>query len=360
MASSVAVFDEKLRNLGSESITYKARGRSTAQMRLQRIIQVISSGLKEAPGELRPPVSNREYRNGESGAEGSRAPSRDFLSGFGIDLNLRLGSSGEVLSWEDQVATTVEEAEGVSSVCSGVGGNGPKASGVGLSSSVESGDVSTIEKSPYEECDPKQAVKISENLAAKDDNRAGDENEVEVREVSGITNVEGKARRDGSNKERDRDEEAESSHERDSPTGISHKDEEAVPLEAGELDGKEKRKEEHGGGEGDYLHLLLDAVRHISGDFDDEPPPPLPSPREEEPEKTTTIVTERSEPEGEPEPSRSSRPVRKREWWQDFYGAFEEETAPIVRSKRGRNQILPSRYRDSVLDPWKPLSRQRR
>lgn len=31
---------------------------------------------------------------------------------------------------------------------------------------------------------------------------------------------------------------------------------------------------------------------------------------------------------------------------------YEEETAPVVRSKRGRNQKLPSRYRDSVLEPW--------
>ncbi|KAK8641377.1 hypothetical protein V6N13_010785 [Hibiscus sabdariffa] len=31
---------------------------------------------------------------------------------------------------------------------------------------------------------------------------------------------------------------------------------------------------------------------------------------------------------------------------------FEDTTPPVVRSKRGRSQVLPLRYRDSVLEPW--------
>lgn len=41
-------------------------------------------------------------------------------------------------------------------------------------------------------------------------------------------------------------------------------------------------------------------------------------------------------------------------WYADY-----EDTAPLVRSKRGRNQTLPLKFRDSVLEPWKRVSRQR-
>ncbi|KAL4334801.1 hypothetical protein GQ457_07G042490 [Hibiscus cannabinus] len=33
-------------------------------------------------------------------------------------------------------------------------------------------------------------------------------------------------------------------------------------------------------------------------------------------------------------------------------GEWEDRAAPVVRSKRGRSQVLPLRYRDSVLEPW--------
>ncbi|KAE8732633.1 putative HhH-GPD base excision DNA repair family protein [Hibiscus syriacus] len=37
------------------------------------------------------------------------------------------------------------------------------------------------------------------------------------------------------------------------------------------------------------------------------------------------------------------------------YSVNEEETdgSPVVRSKRGRFQVLPRRFRDSVMEPWK-------
>ncbi|PWA60117.1 hypothetical protein CTI12_AA384970 [Artemisia annua] len=34
------------------------------------------------------------------------------------------------------------------------------------------------------------------------------------------------------------------------------------------------------------------------------------------------------------------------EWYAEF-----EDTSPVVRSKRGRNQVLPYKYRDSVVEP---------
>ncbi|XVF05236.1 hypothetical protein REPUB_Repub05bG0154700 [Reevesia pubescens] len=36
-----------------------------------------------------------------------------------------------------------------------------------------------------------------------------------------------------------------------------------------------------------------------------------------------------------------------------------EDISPVVRSKRGRSQVLPHRFRDSVLEPWKKQRPQR-
>ncbi|XVF19779.1 hypothetical protein REPUB_Repub11eG0140300 [Reevesia pubescens] len=36
-----------------------------------------------------------------------------------------------------------------------------------------------------------------------------------------------------------------------------------------------------------------------------------------------------------------------------------EDTSPVVRSKRGRSQVLPHRFRDSILEPWKKQRPQR-
>eukprot|EP00252_Welwitschia_mirabilis_P006719 TRINITY_DN17619_c0_g1_i1.p1 TRINITY_DN17619_c0_g1~~TRINITY_DN17619_c0_g1_i1.p1 ORF type:complete len:372 (+),score=79.39 TRINITY_DN17619_c0_g1_i1:280-1395(+) len=42
------------------------------------------------------------------------------------------------------------------------------------------------------------------------------------------------------------------------------------------------------------------------------------------------------------------------DWYADIV-----DTSPLVRSKRGRNQALPLRFRDSVLEPWKRIPRSR-
>ncbi|WOL01616.1 hypothetical protein Cni_G10333 [Canna indica] len=101
------------------------------------------------------------------------------------------------------------------------------------------------------------------------------------------------------------------------------------------------------------LDLLLEAVRQVSGGlFDDDEGP----------------ATEKAEPAAVPAPEGELAPRKRRsdgdegggkkqrnqvEEWCIPFDLYEEETAPIVRSKRGRNQALPSRYRDSILDPWK-------
>ncbi|KAK7404818.1 hypothetical protein VNO78_05799 [Psophocarpus tetragonolobus] len=77
------------------------------------------------------------------------------------------------------------------------------------------------------------------------------------------------------------------------------------------------------GGHGNCLDLLIEAARVISG-------------REEE----------------------SGREKRKERWVVvDLYGDVFEERQPVVRSKRGRNQALPYRFRDSVLEPLKRSTR---
>ncbi|GMI88994.1 hypothetical protein HRI_002568700 [Hibiscus trionum] len=38
---------------------------------------------------------------------------------------------------------------------------------------------------------------------------------------------------------------------------------------------------------------------------------------------------------------------------------IEDDVSPVVRSKRGRCQVLPQRFRDSILEPWKKKRPQR-
>lgn len=77
-----------------------------------------------------------------------------------------------------------------------------------------------------------------------------------------------------------------------------------------------------------YLDLLLEAVRHVSaGVHTDEP---------DEKETETSKSSKRRGP-----------CCTALELYEDY--------GPVVRSKRGRNQVLPSRYRDSILEPWRKM-----
>lgn len=71
---------------------------------------------------------------------------------------------------------------------------------------------------------------------------------------------------------------------------------------------------------------------------------------------------EESDSEGGGE-SMTRREKRKERWVVvDLYGGVvaERETEPVVRSKRGRNQVLPYRFRDSVVEPLKRATRSQR
>ncbi|XP_074556197.1 uncharacterized protein LOC141812007 [Curcuma longa] len=98
-----------------------------------------------------------------------------------------------------------------------------------------------------------------------------------------------------------------------------------------------------------YLDLLLEAVRQVSGvafDDDDDAPAADKSKRE-----AAAAVDE--EDQHPPAPPGAKRTKEAGEYWTQLDVYEEAETAPIVRSKRGRSQALPSRYRDSILDPWR-------
>ncbi|KAF3455100.1 hypothetical protein FNV43_RR05548 [Rhamnella rubrinervis] len=93
-----------------------------------------------------------------------------------------------------------------------------------------------------------------------------------------------------------------------------------------------KRREAYDGS--DCLGLLVEAARMISSNTEDD----------------------KSDDCGEESGSGSKKRKESSGWMvMRLYGE-----SPVVRSKRGRNQALPSRLRDSVLEPWKRVPRPQR
>ncbi|KAF9598703.1 hypothetical protein IFM89_029953 [Coptis chinensis] len=107
---------------------------------------------------------------------------------------------------------------------------------------------------------------------------------------------------------------------------IQETQEQVKLLEVEEEESKLSRKKEG------YLDLLVEAARLISGNFENV----------DEEMKVETKVGNDDE----------------KNWMLECYDDFED-ISPVVRSKRGRTQVLPYRYRDSVLEPWKRLTKQR-
>ncbi|KAG0487448.1 hypothetical protein HPP92_009543 [Vanilla planifolia] len=96
-----------------------------------------------------------------------------------------------------------------------------------------------------------------------------------------------------------------------------------------------------------YLGLLLEAARQVAVECGDE------GPVHEKASKPTSDLAEGS---GMRKSSTTSaaRSKRRRTRTATMFDVYEE-TEPVVRSNRGRNQALPSRFRDSVLEPWRKL-----
>ncbi|XP_047179357.1 uncharacterized protein LOC124846186 [Vigna umbellata] len=96
------------------------------------------------------------------------------------------------------------------------------------------------------------------------------------------------------------------------------------------------------GCDSNFLDLLIEAARVVSGKD------------ESDSEEERGLGTESTTLKGNQE-------KRKERWVVvDIYGDVLEEREPVVRSKRGRNQALPYRFRDSVVEPLKRATRSQR
>jgi len=277
----------------------RRHGCSKAQMCLNKILSIISTV---------PPYETPKIRDEEPKVDGNNR-------GVGVDLNLRLGSFVGAQESESQAEN------GNLSACSFVG----KAAETDQSDSVaESTGVlpAVLEKSSEGECDPKEEP--AQAVADK------------AQEVSEITNQ----RVESSEIDEEETKKLEEEEEEEEEGGDDNGEVKTSALEKG-------RENESN----DYLGLLVQAARLISGNFgDDEADSGEPS---QEKELSGT--------RNESSKSGSKRKKNKKSWRVvDWLGEVEEDTSPVVRSKRGRTQVLPTRYRDSVLEPWKPLSRPQR
>nr|XP_048323794.1 uncharacterized protein LOC125420776 [Ziziphus jujuba var. spinosa] len=136
-------------------------------------------------------------------------------------------------------------------------------------------------------------------------------------------------------------EEEEEEEEEEDKGGLSHPKEQELEPEV-ELDKNQRnaefgretspfKRKAYGGSSSsssrDCLDLLVEAAKLISGNNTEDA-----------------------------EESNKKKKRRKEEDWMVTKGLYGEGSA-VVRSKRGRSQTLPSRLRDSVLEPWIRLPR---
>ncbi|PKU84588.1 hypothetical protein MA16_Dca024509 [Dendrobium catenatum] len=127
---------------------------------------------------------------------------------------------------------------------------------------------------------------------------------------------------------------------------------EAAPImlgsvkEISEITNTSCKPEEYINGEAEgregYLDLLLEAARQVSREVKDD------DNKNASPDAPRPAAATRKRTASSPAASRSKRRAAAAA----SFNAYEE-TEPIVRSRRGRNQTLPSRYRDSILEPWR-------
>ncbi|KAL4182478.1 hypothetical protein AMTRI_Chr11g93470 [Amborella trichopoda] len=367
---------------GADSCVSFIKGHSSAQTHLRKIIStILLAGSSSCSGNLTQPENFLEESSSlkfktqwpENATENEFYRQKNVL---GIDLNLRLGFC-------DDKGVGIIGEEGVlcsDSAWSGVGGE-EKSSVEVHYSSVDSGQISVQKSSSEGECDPKSGQKspektvgefsgvtnqvskpvIGESFNGTDSRPCSDQtvrivyqDDLEPSDIGKSTlTLTSSFTKEGCSLEFQREETRE---EADMAAGFEFQSEkvrefkrekvrkEAIRASSFEL-GKEKVSEEG------CLGLLLEAVRLVSGDFDD------------------SLDTNDGEEEQKPEENRETKDPavkieakasrnNKRRWMVDFYSGFEDfELAPVVKSKRGRNQVLPRKYRDSVLEPWKRLPR---
>ena len=286
----------------SDSCSTRVRhGYSKAQMCLNKILGIISS--------IPPPETPKESQDFET-----KGSENNNNRGVGIDLNLRLGP---LVESEEEEESLAENGNNLSA-CSVVVGKVSAESTDSVAESAPAVHVDHVvtvaaEKSSESECDPK------EKLAA--------EKAVEVSEITTQQRVE------------------ESSE-------IDDDDEEEVVV----VKTVAFKREENENKSTDCLGLLVEAARLISGNFEEEEEEDEESPSHHHHHRGKKLSSELGLG------LEKSKRKRKRNSRKNSSGGgtvedWMEDTSPVVKSKRGRNQVLPTRYRDSVLEPWKPLPR---
>lgn len=280
--------------------SHVSHGYSKAQMCLKKILGIISS--------IPAPLETPEIHDLEVKGSGNNR-------GVGIDLNLRLGPFlGDT---QEQESESLAE-NGNLSACSFVG-KVSETDSVAESTRVVHADtrvvhadrVVAVEKSSEGECDPKE--KALEELVAE-----------KALEVSEITNQQ----------------RVESCELIDEETKLEEDEEEV----------KTVAFENNKSSDCDCLGLLVEAAKLISGDFGDNESDSGKKKLSGELETQQDRVVEKRK--SSKRKKKNSESVSMVDWLEEL-----EDTSPVVRSKRGRSQVLPTRYRDSVLDPWKPLPR---
>ena len=272
-------------------------------MCLNKILGIISS--------IPPPETPKESQDFET-----KESENNNNRGVGIDLNLRLGP---LVESEEEEESLAENGNNLSA-CSVVVGKVSAESTDSVAESAPAVHVDHVvtvaaEKSSESECDPK------EKLAA--------EKAVEVSEITTQQRVE-------ESSEIDDDEE-----------------EEVVVVKTVAF-----KREENENKSTDCLGLLVEAARLISGNFEEEEEDDESPSHHHHHHRGKKLSSELGLGLGlEKSKRKRKRNSRKNSSGGGTVEDWMEDTSPVVKSKRGRNQVLPTRYRDSVLEPWKPLPR---
>lgn len=302
---------------------YIPRECSKAQMCLQKILHIISSVPRQE--------SRADSIIGKLDLDGNVSGGGGFCNGF----NLRIGAS---MAEESQESVDFVENGGgavgrgsVGSVCVGGSAAVKCSDGDGENAKCSESHVTETEKYQVEEHleEIPEHSKIAEFHVQRGDVESGrfDENESEM-------TVE--------------EEEEEEDGKKNKPTAISADRTDGAETETVLFNGA---KCESGG---DCLGLLIEAARMIFGDigekeFDTE------STREENESNGELHIKDPSRVQNVISESHSSESKRKVEghWTVMNLVRDTDDRSPLVRSKRGRSQVLPCRYKDSVLEPWR-------
>lgn len=291
------------------------RGCSKAQACLHRILRIIASSSKGPSPSL-----------------------QSSSGGLGIDLNLRFCSAsfGEEEEEEDEEGGEgnvglVDESGSFSSssVAAPEVGKGPK------------GDT-VLEKSAEVDC---EAGEQAEETNCE-------------RVVVGGDGDRGKAEEEGGEEE---------NGDADSGSEITN-----VQVQSFEKSDEDRASEMRRSNSDGFLGLLLEAAKLVSGHGDgdgdgDEDGETEPSERLGQ--RRELHESPRTKADAAEAPIKTELPgsKKKQQIPEEAFGEPEADASPpppqppssppVVRTKRGRNQVLPYRFRDSVLEPWARLSR---